>query len=1507
MLRCADVGQRKRLPGGKTRVPAASRRRMVTVSLDGAEPATSDVSSVGPGWRWLQCHSGSAAALAEGSHTMTLQIPPGVAVDQILLSTDPAYQPQQALPHTAKAQWASEKLYFSDHFMQGAGAAPQWHSQSGSWRVTAATDSPNKAPDQSANAFTFSCKPAGSALGIEPGRNGATGHSLAAEPAFALIGQPGWRSYTVEAAVRPLGPGPFGLAFCWQGPQTYYLFRCAAIDGASPDGAVPLLELVRVLDGKEQVLASRSGAVQQGRWYQIEVLTDSGTLAASVNGVQVLTAHDCALLAGKAGLFSAQPQGALFDDVLVRSVRTVREDFASPAGLQWSAVRGAWGANGDGLECRSSLPGIVVAPLGAGPQHKLEAAFVSHGGTVGLIYDYADARNYSFVAWSDRRGPAGVGARIVEVKNGRPAELAASGACYAADRDHTITVRRSKSQVQIELDGQPSLRAPTDGDPAARVGVYAESAPGAVFRRFTLRNAQEPGPRDRAKARFTADSKMGSWANPASEWRRVASGRLIAQWSNKRYYGDCAVTLKLQSAAPRGVVVAGDGSDLASGYSLLVTPKGAAARVELSRRDKVVKTKELEAAPARLRLEREGPVLIASVDGRAVFHYRDARPLRGSFVAAFLTGGAPHPRQIEVSTSNVDDFFFGDAPVRWRPDCGQWDMTNRWDCRPQWSWYGAKTSEAAILWNRASYLGDQSIDLFASFKMLTGRKPYYRTGDLNLTFCADGRTLGSGYTLLYGAWGGGRTALLRRGQVVAQTDDPRFLPPQIQDSMPGSATLHHRWFWLNLTREGQRILCFIDGVKAFEYEDPEPLTGGRFAVWTLNNWMMIPRVRVAYGRKGRPEWPLVSLGRSASARHNSSPRAATLLVTSAAFPCIYDDFEHTAAPWTRGSSDGVQFSRVRRTGGGSALRLRTLRSGLQQAAVRNDNAIDLRKYRKLSFDYRATPDATLHFYLRIAGQDYAVQFAGPIDRDGPIPVVATVPAVVLDGRWHRADLRLAEALGHALPAKTPPVVERVSIGNLDFPGYSYEEAGIGANPAGTTLELDNLRFHSPAAADPAFAFRPSDGPAAKAYELAFSQNAAATPVERIAPVASRSYSHVGDGTWSLRARAEMADGTWTAPALYPVEVDRTPPTIAAVQPPPGKATGASTFAVRFREDGAGIDWGRLRVSANGVSAGTSPLALHPQPARNTLVVDVERLPLALNDGDTLTITLDGIADVAGNGASGPIRLQWRISRRLDNKGPTILGVRSPQVVPMGSGFEDPAAWRTWRPESKGGVAVVRVADTAASGRHSLKVVSTKHAGQFAFTPGWPAFDANKYPILSFDYRAGPHLRTDLFLRAKGGTVAVKFLDKDNPTRKIGVLSNIVADNAWRHAELDLRAAMLAGFGAQSPQSVKKIWFADSARKANSPRERMYLDNFKVIPAVKQATPITWQWEARDVSGIAGYEYGVARTGRRPVWHATAEPHAVVEKLAVGRYDFLVKCMDGAGNVSVCDPIRFIVE
>ena len=87
----------------------------------------------------------------------------------------------------------------------------------------------------------------------------------------------------------------------------------------------------------------------------------------------------------------------------------------------------------------------------------------------------------------------------------------------------------------------------------------------------------------------------------------------------------------------------------------------------------------------------------------------------------------------------------------------------------------------------------------------------------------------------FGGWNNSRTRITKGSKVLAE----KF------ERIPTESNIHRRWFYLKVKRKGKHLEFYIDNQLVLECDDPEPLDGGRVAVWTYNNGIMVSRVRIS--------------------------------------------------------------------------------------------------------------------------------------------------------------------------------------------------------------------------------------------------------------------------------------------------------------------------------------------------------------------------------------------------------------------------------------------------------------------------------------------------------------------------------------------------------------------------------------------------------------------------------------------------------------------------------------
>ena len=73
----------------------------------------------------------------------------------------------------------------------------------------------------------------------------------------------------------------------------------------------------------------------------------------------------------------------------------------------------------------------------------------------------------------------------------------------------------------------------------------------------------------------------------------------------------------------------------------------------------------------------------------------------------------------------------------WRVGAGTWEVSNKWQCDPRWTFFSGRGDELAVLWNKRPLYGDFTIEYYVGNKMdkLRGGK-YEYARDMDITICA---------------------------------------------------------------------------------------------------------------------------------------------------------------------------------------------------------------------------------------------------------------------------------------------------------------------------------------------------------------------------------------------------------------------------------------------------------------------------------------------------------------------------------------------------------------------------------------------------------------------------------------------------------------------------------------------------------------------------------------------------------------------------------------------------
>jgi hypothetical protein len=495
--------------------------------------------------------------------------------------------------------------------------------------------------------------------------------------------------------------------------------------------------------------------------------------------------------------------------------------------------------------------------------------------------------------------------------------------------------------------------------------------------------------------------------------------------------------------APLTLLLHGDGSTTANAYAVTLQRNG--AEVQASLIGPGTRAASGTAAVADVdvcAVETTGDTVRVTCGGREVLTFRDPEPLPGRLLG-LVGANTDHLGNLQVTAPGFLDYAFDAAPTDWFSSKGLWQVTTRWPCQPGWTFFGGTHDENPVLWTKHAYAGDQVLEFFANLPMDCPPPPgYSRPSDIDAALCGDGVDLGSGYALIFAGWRNTKSAILRKGQIVAETAEAVLVNPT-----SANFEFHRHWFRVRAEKLGNRVALSVDGREILSYADPDPLPGGRAGVFSFHNGLMVGRARLWFEEEqpgGVVPGRLVgSPPPAAAARTENAPTA--------------NDFESDTGEWQTFSnppSVELALDAGTRAAGQRSLRLRNLISGGSLGVYATTTPFRLTDAHRLSFDYRLPPGVAVNAYIYAGRQWHAIRLSAEEPAVGGPPVLGAIEGVACDDAWHHATFDLLPPL-----AALHPDLPVISVKYIAFaaPEESYVRCGIGANRRGATFWMDNFR------------------------------------------------------------------------------------------------------------------------------------------------------------------------------------------------------------------------------------------------------------------------------------------------------------------------------------------------------------------------------------------------------------------------------------------------------------------
>jgi len=630
-----------------------------------------------------------------------------------------------------------------------------------------------------------------------------------------------------------------------------------------------VLQLVRIRDGREEVLAEKKGTLKPGQWYRLGVAARGPLLSAYVDGNLVFHKRDDSLSFGQVGLYVADQGGAAFDDVFVGGERGVIEDFGGGR-ISWYAKGGKWSVEKAGGSARLRATGPEKgSPLDAAKLLGGEEAWAGYRvsttvtpgstGRVGLIARYHDESDHDEFTYD-------IGANrylLALVRDGRRRVVARAAAEPLAS-SRRLTVSLTGAVIVCEADGKKVLSDSDDSLRSGKVGLSVGKDSVGLFEDLSVTFPYETEPVLAQLDVFARESTMASWAAAKSEWKQQSTelwGRTYqVNWHRAAFPGggevhvgaffDSTRTTALRLFTCCDASSASGPSQVGSGYELVVGslgPGSTAGKVELLRNGKAAASAEIVAPRGnnRVALRKMADHIVAEVNGKAVLAFRDPSPLKGWATGYAVENVLVEPEDVDVFCRNTISYSFVRAVADWRSAGGEWLVTNRWRCDDRWSFFGGESmTGACTIWNKTKFEGDMTLEFAAGIRHQRGSKGGYRFArDIDAVICGDGSSLLSGYGFIFGGWGNTESAITRNGKVVAKCTV----------KLPANSSMHRQWWYIKIEKRGGHLKYYIDGRLVLEYTDPDPLPGGQVALWTYKNGLIVGKVRIAAEKIGPKE------------------------------------------------------------------------------------------------------------------------------------------------------------------------------------------------------------------------------------------------------------------------------------------------------------------------------------------------------------------------------------------------------------------------------------------------------------------------------------------------------------------------------------------------------------------------------------------------------------------------------------------------------------------------------
>jgi hypothetical protein len=564
-----------------------------------------------------------------------------------------------------------------------------------------------------------------------------------------------------------------------------------------------------------------------------------------------------------------------------------------------------------------------------------------------------------------------------------------------------------------------------------------------------------PPERPKVAPRMQDDAYMVGWASASGEWPPTPGPGGLEFWNTGAYFGDANLEFSWR-ASWRGrfeIAIRAQRGQFDSGYLL----RGAASEDKLSIDWSLVRgDKELAKATtkiadlpggetpegAKIQLALTGQSLLLSSTKGPLLSYLDSKPPTGNALAVRSSGFRVRADRLRATSANRDDYTFTEAPTDFYAPSGAWSVFSRWPCYGDWSFFGG-AGRNPVLWTKRQYSGDVVAEFYAHPQMDLPKEPgYSHPADLNLTIAGDGLNVASGYSFVVAGHDNTRTQILKGNKVVAERSDERA---RFQNTINNSERWHRKWFYVRGEakraqkdgKSGVMVSLTLDEDRLLEWFDADPLPsfekGGRVAMWTVDNTLMIARAKIEAEHMGARSLPaaLLDANRSPVSAPSSAPLAPVAVVEDGAATALVDE---DAGKW-----------RITNPAAGGVFSVDLTRQILEATPQT-----------KFSFDAQIPDGTKIDLYVLVDEQWHTIEVTGAQKPDALAPLLGRAASSKNASGFSTFTFDIGAALAKEFPGEKSWKIDKLRLGALH--GNQYRWVGFDGNTTGASYRLGALNW-----------------------------------------------------------------------------------------------------------------------------------------------------------------------------------------------------------------------------------------------------------------------------------------------------------------------------------------------------------------------------------------------------------------------------------------------------------------